>query len=124
MGDIGLPLRALDLTEAQREQVKQVMQSHQTEFKEIGDRLRTARQALDAAVTADTLDEQAVRARATEAAAIEGDAAVLRAKVHQEVYGLLTSEQQTRAKELKAQAEQRMQERAAQVRERKPRPQP
>lgn len=119
MGDLGLPLRALDLTEAQREQVRGVMESHQAAFKEIGDRMRTARQALDAAVTADTLDEAGVRAKAADVATIDADAAVLRARVHQEVFSLLTAEQQAKARELRAQMAERMKQRADQ---RPPRP--
>jgi Spy/CpxP family protein refolding chaperone len=94
------------------------MSAHQTEFREIGDRLRTARQALDAAITADSLDESAIRSRSAEVAAVEADAAVLRAKVHQEAFGILTAEQQAKARELKAQAQARMQERASKMRER------
>jgi protein CpxP len=123
LGDIGVPLRALDLTDAQREQVRGVMQAHQAAFKEIGDRMRTARQALDAAVTGDTLDETAVRAKSADVAAVEADAAVLRARVHQEVFSLLTSEQQTKARELRAQAAERMKQRGDQVRARRPGPQ-
>lgn len=101
-GPIALPLRALDLSDAQREQVRGVMQSHQAAFKEIGDRMRQARQALDATIQADTVDEAAIRARAAEVAAVDADAAVLRARIRQEVYGLLTAEQQTKAKEIQA----------------------
>lgn len=117
-GEIGLPLRELELTDAQREQVRTVMQSHGAAFKEIGDRMRTAREALDTAVTADTLDEAAVRAKAADVATVEADAAVLRAKVHQEVFSLLTAEQQAKARELKAQRQQRMKQRGDRIRER------
>jgi protein CpxP len=117
-GDIGLPLRELELTDAQREQVRTVMQSHQAAFKEIGDRMRTARQALDAVVTADALDEAAIRAKSADVAAVEADGAVLRARVHQEVFSLLTAEQQAKAKELKAQRQQKMKQRADRIRER------
>ena len=37
MADIGLPLRQLDLSEGQREQVRAVMNTHQAAFKEIGE---------------------------------------------------------------------------------------
>jgi periplasmic protein CpxP/Spy len=119
LGELGRGLRQLELTDAQREQLRGVMQSHQAEFREIGDRLRTAYQALDATVTADAVDESAIRARSADVAAIQADAAVLRAKVHQEIFSLLTAEQQAKAKELKAQAETRMKERASRLRERR-----
>jgi len=94
------------------------MQAHQAEFKELGDRMRTAREALDAAISADTIDESAIRGRSAEWAAVEADGAVLRARVRQEVFSLLTPEQQAKAKELKAQMQQRMKQRADRIRER------
>ena len=70
LGDLGFALRQLELTDSQREQVRGVMQSHETEFRELGERMRTARQALDAAISADTVDESAIRARSAEWAAV------------------------------------------------------
>jgi Spy/CpxP family protein refolding chaperone len=121
LGELGRGLRQLELTDSQREQLRGVMQSHQTEFREIGDRLRTAHEALNTAVAAETSDETTIRARSADVAAIQADAAVLRARVHQEVFSLLTAEQQAKAKELKAQGEARMKERASRRRERRDR---
>lgn len=118
LGPIALPLRALDLSDAQREQVRGVMQSHRAAFTEIGERQRQARSALDAAIQADAVDESAIRARAAEVAAVDADAAVLRARVRQEVFSLLTAEQQTKAREIQAEAERRMKERTDRARER------
>jgi Spy/CpxP family protein refolding chaperone len=117
-GPIALPLRQLDLSDAQRDQVRAVMQSREAAFKEIGDRTRQAREALDAAITADVVDESVIRARAADVAAVDADAAVLRARVHQEVFTLLTAEQQTKAKALQAEARRKMKDRADRVRER------
>jgi Spy/CpxP family protein refolding chaperone len=123
LGDLGRGLRQLELTDSQREQLRGVMQARQAEFREIGDRLRTAHEALNAAVTAGTVDESAIRARSADVAAIQADAAVLRARVYQEAFSLLTAEQQAKAKELKAQAEARKKERAARRLERRGRSQ-
>ncbi|MEZ5286368.1 MAG: Spy/CpxP family protein refolding chaperone [Vicinamibacterales bacterium] len=126
LGELGRGLRQLGITDAQREQMRGVAQAHEAEFKEIGDRMRTARQGMDDLITADTIDENAIRAKSAEVAAVEADAAVLRARVHQELFSLLTAEQQTKARELRAEAKSRMQERAANARERRarrPRPQ-
>ena len=122
LGELGHGLRQLDLSDAQREQLRSVMASHRAEFQALGERMRTAHDALDAVVTADAVDESAIRARSADVAAVQADAAVVRAKVHQEIYSLLTAEQQAKAKELKAQAEARMKERASRLRERRNRP--
>jgi Spy/CpxP family protein refolding chaperone len=118
MGEFGL-LRGLDLTEDQRAQVRQVMQSHRDEFRAVGERLRAAQRAQQDAVTATPFDEQAVRARAAEVAAAQADEAVLRAKVHSDVFAVLTPEQQAKAAELKAQREQRRQQFRQQMQQRR-----
>jgi Spy/CpxP family protein refolding chaperone len=108
LGLLGPAARDLNITDAQREQIRAIAQSHQEEMKAVGERMATVRKALDDAITGDTFDENAIRAAANEVAAVEGDAAVLRAKVHQAAWKVLTPEQQQKAKELKGQMEQRM----------------
>jgi protein CpxP len=117
-GDFGL-LRGLDLTEDQQAQVRQVMQSHRDEFRAVGERLRAAERAQQDAVTATPFDENAVRARAAEVAAVQADEAVLRAKVHSDVFAVLTPEQQAKAAELKAQRQQRMEQFRQQMQQRR-----
>ena len=120
-GGFGGPLamlRQLDLTEDQRAQVKQVMDSHRAELQAIGEKLRAAHKAQQDAVTAAQFDEQAVRTQAAELATLTADAAVLQAKVHSEVFAVLTPEQQAKAAELKAQLQARAEQFRQQVRER------
>ncbi|MGE3512677.1 MAG: Spy/CpxP family protein refolding chaperone [Vicinamibacterales bacterium] len=100
-------LRRLNLTEAQREQVKSALDSHRDEMRALADKAFEARKGLRAAIAADSFDESAVRARSAEVATIEADMAVLQARVHQEVWQLLTPEQQKQAKELQARMDER-----------------
>lgn len=123
-------LRALDLTDAQREQVKATMDAHKATFDAQRDKLVAAHKALNDAVTAGTFDEATVRQKAADLAVIDADGAVLRAKVHSEVWALLTPEQQTKAKTLQAQRieragerRERFEARRGQRGARKPRPQ-
>jgi periplasmic protein CpxP/Spy len=109
-------LRSLDLTDAQEEQVRTVVQSHRAEFAQIRERLRAAHKGLNDAVTAATLDEAAIRARSADVAAVQADSAVLRAKVRGEVWSLLTPEQQQKATELRAKMAERFQQRLEQRR--------
>ena len=92
----------LNLTDAQKEQLKTLTESHKDEFKTIADNMMAKRGQLGDLVTADTIDEAAIRAKSAEIAAVEADAAVLRAKVHAQVFALLTPEQQAKAKQLRA----------------------
>jgi Spy/CpxP family protein refolding chaperone len=107
MGAIGIPLHRLDLSDAQRDQVKSVVDSHQAELRPLGEKAMAARRALERAVGSDTVDEGAIRARAADLAAVESDVAVVRARVHADVLQILTSEQKTRLKELQAEMEKR-----------------
>lgn len=116
-------LRMLDLAEAQREQVRGIMESHKAEFEAHAQKLGPAHQALADAITAEALDETAIRQRAAELAALEADGAVLRARVHAQVWALLTPEQQQKARDIKAQQAQRragMRQRMEQRRQQRP----
>lgn len=108
---LGIALGRLDVTDAQRQQIRTIIQSHRQEFQALAERRRTAQQALQAAVTADPLDEAAIRSASAALAEVQADAAVLRAKVHREVFAVLTPEQQAKAKALREEARQRAEQR-------------
>ena len=113
MGMLPMLARELNLTDAQKAQIKTIADSHRDEWKALGDRARTAHEALQQAVTADTVDEGLIRQRSAEVAAVEADMAVARARAHAEVFQLLTPEQKTQAKTLQSQVQERMKERRA-----------
>lgn len=98
----------LGLTDAQRDQVEAIAQSHRDEWKALGDRALTARQALNAAIAADTIDEAAIRQRSADLAAVEADIAVARAHARAEIFQVLTPDQQAQANSLQGQFQQKM----------------
>jgi len=100
-------LRQLGLSDEQRQEVRRIMELHKAERQAIGERLREARRAQSEAIMAVPVDESAVRARSAELAKVETDAAVLRARMHAEVYNVLSPEQQEKAKALRAEREAR-----------------
>jgi periplasmic protein CpxP/Spy len=101
MGPLGgLPLRELNLTESQREQVRTIVESRESETRAIGERAMAAREALHAATTSPSFDEGLVRTRAAEVAAFDADLAVARARIFADVFQILTPEQQAKAKEI------------------------
>jgi protein CpxP len=110
---VGFPLAALDLTEAQREQVRGVMQSHREAMQEAGKRLRDAHVAQRNAVETVPVNEGLVRSTSQTLANAQTDMALLQARIHSEVWALLTPEQQQKAKELKAEREARVKQRAS-----------
>jgi protein CpxP len=122
--DFGFPgLRQLDLSEAQREQVKNIHQSHRQEAEQIGERMRTAQRELNDATEGLVVDEANIRAKSTALAAVIADGSIHRAKVNGEIFNVLTSEQQEKLKTLRAEAQERMKNRAEQRRERRQRDQ-
>lgn len=102
LGPFGPMLERLNLSDAQKDRVKAVVDSRRDEMKAVGDRQRTAHDALDSAVTADTFDEAAIRSRSMELAAVEADMVVLQARVRSEIFQILTPEQQAQAKQFQA----------------------
>src|SRR5262245_31709127 len=99
MGMFGFLGPDLNLTDAQKQQIKSVAESHKAEWQAFGDRARTAHQALEAAIGADTVDEGLIRAKHAEVAAVEADMAVAPAGATAEIWPILTPEQQGKVKE-------------------------
>ena len=108
MGALGPMLAGhLNLTDAQKDQLKGIMDSHRDELTGLGDRAMKARQTLQTAVMADAVDEGLIRTRAADLATIESDLAVAHARIHADVFRILTPEQQAQAREAQAQMVQR-----------------
>jgi Spy/CpxP family protein refolding chaperone len=93
----------LGLSDAQKDQIKAVAESHKDEWQALAGRAREARQALHAAVTADQIDEGLIRQRSAELANVQADLSVARARAHAEIFRVLTPDQQAKAKALRAQ---------------------
>ena len=125
---IGIALGALNLTEAQREQVRQITQQHREQARGTFERLRVAQDARNQAVQAVPFDEGRIRAAMQQLAEIETELAVMQARIHNDVFALLTPEQQAQAQKLRAEREARMKERQGRALQRRqqhshPRPQ-
>lgn len=112
-------LRALDVTDAQREQIRAVFEQYRPQFETLGSQARDAGRALGEAVTAEVFDEATIRDRSAALATVQADLAVLGAQVHAAVFNLLTPEQRQKAADLKAEREQRMEERRQRIEERR-----
>src|SRR4029453_11576575 len=101
----------LGLTDAQKDQVKNIAQAHRDEQQALGDRARKAHEALHAAITAETFDEALIRQRSADVAAVDADMAVAQARLHAEVWQILTPEQKQKAAAFQAKAQERMKNR-------------
>jgi Spy/CpxP family protein refolding chaperone len=112
-----LGLRGVQLTDAQREQMRSIMQNHRTELESVGKALREAHRAFADAVRAG--DEATIRSSSTAVGTAMADEAILRAKVRAEAQALLTPEQQQQLKERETERQQRMQEREQRLQQRR-----
>jgi Spy/CpxP family protein refolding chaperone len=90
--------RDVELTAAQRDQVKAIADTHKDEWKALFDRARTAHVALNDAVTAATIDESLIRLKSADVAAVDADLAVARARTRVAVWQILTDEQKSKVK--------------------------
>lgn len=119
-----LPLPSLNLSDAQREQMRAILQGHRDEGKSLMDRAEASMEALRKATEA-TVDEGAAAQHGQALGALIAEAAVLRGKVRAEVFAMLTPEQQAEANKIHAARQQRMQQfrqRMEQRRQQRPAP--
>jgi len=119
-----VPLRQLELTDAQREQVRQLTERHRSDVGPIVERLRTAADARRQAMAAVPVDEGRIRAAVEELARVQADLAVQQARLQSEIAALLTPEQQERARQLQAERQQRVEQRRERMQERLQRQRP
>jgi len=114
----GLSLRALDLTDAQQEQVRQLTQQNREQMRGLMDRMRAAQDARRQAVEAIPFNESQVRSAMKDVADVEADLAVAEARLQADIYALLSADQQQRLQKLRADRETRAKERAQQQQQR------
>jgi Spy/CpxP family protein refolding chaperone len=111
-GGLGLPVRELNLSDAQQDQIRDIVQRHRDEMRMVQDRLREAREEQRQAIEAVPLNEGAIRAVTTQQLAnAEADAAILQARVRSEVWAVLTPDQQAQATKLRAARDTRKEQR-------------
>ena len=89
----------IGLTDVQRDQIKAIADAHKDEWTSLADRGRAAHMALDAAITADSVNEALIRQKSADASAVDADLAVARAHAHAEVFQILTADQKAQMKQ-------------------------
>jgi protein CpxP len=92
--------RELNLTDAQKEQVKSIFDAQRSTEDERHAKLEDIRKQIDAATANGQFDETAVRTLANQQAQLMADEIVDHARIHSKIYGLLTAEQRTKADQM------------------------
>jgi Spy/CpxP family protein refolding chaperone len=104
-------VRNLDLTDAQREAIRDIAKQNRGKGSAMAEQLVAARSALQEAVTDDVVNESLIRALAADVANLEADAAVQRAHANAQILQLLTPDQRAELRKLQTEAQERMGER-------------
>jgi len=101
---MGLALRELNLTDAQKAQVKTIMQANHTSMKTLFQQMEQNRAALLAATANGAYDATKIQALAAQQAQLTAAMVVNREAVQHQIYTqVLTSDQQAKAEQLRTQ---------------------
>ncbi|PIE70055.1 MAG: hypothetical protein CSA22_09975 [Deltaproteobacteria bacterium] len=104
-GMCGFPLWRLDLTDAQKTSIAGILSRYEGRFESQRIAMEAAREEMDMAMDAETLDEAAVRSASQAVSEVMAEMAVLRAKVKYEIAPILTADQLEKLKGIKAERE-------------------
>lgn len=118
-GGFGLGVRDLNLSDAQRQQIRAITSKAREDTRPLADRLRQAAEARRKAVEATPVDENQIRATTQALAAAQADIAVARAHVRSDIFAVLTPDQQAKVKQARDRRESRMNERRKRMEQRR-----
>lgn len=107
----GMMFRHLDLTDAQKEQMKGIRQASRETTKGLRESLRQTRSQLRELGTDGTFDQAAVESLASQQADVQRQLIIERQKVKAQMFSVLTAEQKTKLEEMKANFAERRKER-------------
>ena len=110
-GDLGLPLAQLNLSDTQRQQIRELTQKRVQDGESVQTRLRTAMEARRQAMDAIPVNEGAIRSTTADLVAAETDVAIQQAHLRADVMALLTPDQLDQVKKLQAEREARVDDR-------------
>jgi Spy/CpxP family protein refolding chaperone len=102
-----LPLAALNLNQSQQDVIRDMRERHRDATQALEQRLREAHQAQQNAANAIPANENTIRAATLALAEIQADIAIQQARLQNEIWSILTPDQQQEAKTLRAQQDER-----------------
>ena len=110
-GDLlGMFADALDLTDAQQAQIKDIRDKEKPAMKPLMDQMFQTHKAMENLIASGTFDEAKVRAVAAQQALTFQELAVQKARVDSEMLQVLTADQKTKLASIRQKHEQRMME--------------
>lgn len=118
-GGPGLAIRELNLTDAQREQVRAIRERSQEQTRAVHQQLAQLLQKQRDAVEKIPVDEALITSATQDLVQAQVDVAIQDARLNAEIWAVLTPEQQAQATKLKAERRARLEARRGQQQERR-----
>jgi protein CpxP len=109
----GAFFRNLDLTDAQKEQMKSIRESHSQSLRPLMDQIRAKRQEIRQAGAGGSFNEALVAQKLGEIAPLEAKLMGERSRLHQEMLSVLTAEQKAKLEQTREQRKTKWAERGA-----------
>jgi len=110
-GGLGIPLRQLNLTDAQKTQLEQIREQHRADMESAMKKLAAVRQTQRAAIESVPADEAKITSLTQDLTQAEVDVAIQSARLNTAVWGVLTDAQKAEVTKLRAERQTRASER-------------
>ena len=106
-GGLGIPLRALNLTESQRTQLEQIREQHRADMQSAMQKLNAARQAQRVAIESVPIDEAKITSLTQDLTLPEVEVAIQTARLNAAIWSVLTDAQKAELTKLRAERQSR-----------------
>lgn len=110
---MGAGFRNLDLTDAQKTQMKQIRDNHSQSLRPLMEQIRAKRQEIRQASQGGSVNEALVTQKLNEIAPLEAKMMGERSRVHQEMLSVLTADQKAKLDQSREQRKEKWAERRA-----------
>jgi periplasmic protein CpxP/Spy len=118
-GGQALALGALNLTDAQQQQIREIREQERDAMRQIDERLRQAHDAQRDAIQTIPVNEGLIRSASQALADVQAEAAIQQANIYSRIWAVLTPAQQTQAKTVRDRREARRDDRVAETLQRR-----
>ena len=116
---LGVALGQLNLTDAQREQVREVRERNREQIQTLAQRLGEATEKQRQAIETLPVNEALITSATQDMAMAQVEVAIQEARLNAEVWSILTPEQQAQATKLRAERNARLEERRQEIQQRR-----
>jgi protein CpxP len=106
-GGLGIPLRQLNLTDAQKTQLEQIREQHRADMESAMKKLAAVRQTQRTAIESVPADEAKITSLTQDLTQAEVDVAIQSARLNTAVWGVLTDAQKAEVTKLRAERQAR-----------------